>query len=83
VHWAWNLFEGPVYGTGVSGTVTTSPIFISQTPGSTLWTGGEFGPEAGLVAVVVCTGAGVYFCVRAVRHRLVMRPMWNRDREPS
>ncbi len=56
IHWAWNLAEGPVFGAAVSGTETMSiltPVFS----GSDWITGGAFGVEASVVAVLL--GAGL------------------------
>jgi membrane protease YdiL (CAAX protease family) len=57
IHLTWNFFEGPVYGFPVSGTKTTSLLNLQQT-GPVLWTGGDFGPEAGLL----CAVAGLIAC---------------------
>jgi CAAX protease family protein len=75
LHWSWNFFEGWVYGTPVSG-LTIPGLIRSQSDGPTLWTGGAFGPEAGLVAVVLCGGAGIYFIVRCVREGRMLTPPW-------
>ncbi|HDQ72859.1 MAG TPA: CPBP family intramembrane metalloprotease [Chloroflexi bacterium] len=51
LHIAWNFFQGNVFGFSVSGT-GAGPTFIAiQQGGPDLWTGGPFGPEAGLIGI--------------------------------
>jgi len=72
LHWAWNLFEGPVFGTSVSG--SEFPVLLrAEVSGPALWTGGAFGPEAGLVALILGTALGLVMLVMAAR-RGQMRP---------
>jgi membrane protease YdiL (CAAX protease family) len=47
-HIGWNFFEGPVFGFRVSG-LDTMRLLHHEVSGPELWTGGSFGPEAGLV----------------------------------
>lgn len=61
VHIAWNFTQGYLFGAAVSGN-DVGPSIASSTarPGVPEWlTGGAFGPEASLPAVVVCTAVGV------------------------
>ena len=49
LHTGWNLMEGPVFGLPVSGMDLPASIFRTTVSGPPLWTGGKFGPEAGLL----------------------------------
>ena len=52
VHFAWNLFEGPVYGFPVSGIDFSSTAIRQSVQGPVWFTGGAFGPESGASALV-------------------------------
>ncbi len=66
LHVAWNLFEGPVLGFPVSGFQFPSDV-KTVIAGPVLWTGGKFGPEAGLLGILASAlGA---FLLLAVRRR--------------
>jgi membrane protease YdiL (CAAX protease family) len=75
LHWAWNLFEGPVWGSPVSG-VGVPVLANARFSGHRLLTGGSFGPEAGLPAIVLGAGLGGWFLVLAVRREQIVTPAW-------
>ena len=54
IHFAWNFTQGGIFGAAVSGQ-TSSGIFSSVLQGPALLTGGDFGAEASVVAMVVCS----------------------------
>jgi uncharacterized protein len=77
VHWAWNVFEGPVWGSPVSGidlNVLTRAVF----PGPVLLTGGSFGVEQSLPLIVLGGVVSVAFLVMTVRRGQILTPRWMR-----
>jgi hypothetical protein len=76
LHFAWNFFEGPIYGTQVSGHVFGASALIAHVNGPPLLTGGSFGPEAGLFAILPCLGVAAALLFVAVRRAQVAPANW-------
>ena len=55
IHWAWNYTQGNVFGLAVSGTQAGPTILATTVNGPDIVTGGAFGPEASIVAVLFGT----------------------------
>ena len=69
LHLAWNFFQGNVFGFPVSGTSFNSVTFIAiEQRGPELWTGGAFGPEAGLIGLAAI-GIGALLVLAWVKWR--------------
>jgi membrane protease YdiL (CAAX protease family) len=69
VHFGWNLAQAGIFACTVSGSADASAgLFESTMNGSVLLTGGEFGPEASIVSVLVCLLASAFF-LRLARRR--------------
>jgi membrane protease YdiL (CAAX protease family) len=58
LHFGWNFTEGGIFGAAVSGGQFKG-LIDAQIAGSDLLTGGKFGPEASLTALVICLGAAL------------------------
>ena len=48
-HWGWNTAQGPLLGLPVSG-LGLQGLWVARIAGPAWWTGGTFGPEAGVSA---------------------------------
>lgn len=65
IHVTWNAFQGLVYGLPVSGVDLPVSLVDTTSRGSTLVSGGAFGPEAGLLGlggVLVAAFGVVVYC---------------------
>lgn len=79
VHAAWNFAQGGIYGIPVSGGAMDG-VLRPDIRGSDLLTGGAFGAEASLPAIVVATTFGLALLVVAYRRGTFMPPIWVRRR---
>jgi uncharacterized protein len=70
-HIAWNFTEAYVFGAQVSGSAFGASLYqVRPVPGvDPLWSGGAFGPEASVVAVVLGVLMGAALLILAKRHR--------------
>jgi membrane protease YdiL (CAAX protease family) len=69
LHWAWNFFQGPVFGAPVTGSIDSMTVFRSTISGPPWATGGPFGPEASIPALTIGTAIGLIMLYVAVRKR--------------
>jgi membrane protease YdiL (CAAX protease family) len=80
VHFAWNFTEGPIYGAQVSGHAFGKSALTVHLSGPPFLTGGSFGPEAGLYAMLPCLLAAIALLVFALRRAQVVSPNWKMSR---
>ena len=77
MHFAWNFTQGGIFGVAVSGGATAG-LFRGVLSGPAWLSGGAFGAEGSVVALVLCAAVGVGLLrVSWVRGRFV-RPFWRR-----
>jgi uncharacterized protein len=79
LHAAWNFTQGPVLGVPVSGNPVHG-LMRAKLEGPTILSGGAFGLEASIIAIAVCTAAGIWFLWLAFRRGEVVQPWWARRR---
>jgi membrane protease YdiL (CAAX protease family) len=73
IHFAWNFVQGGIFGVAVSGNVSTG-LFVSSLTGPGWLSGGAFGAEASLVAVVVCLSAFALLIWQAFKRGHIVPP---------
>jgi membrane protease YdiL (CAAX protease family) len=67
IHWAWNFSQGNLFGFLVSGQEAGESLLQAQIDGADWLTGGAFGAEASVVAVVVGLAVSVWLIWRIYR----------------
>lgn len=78
IHMAWNYFQSAVFSGIVSGGVSDPGLLKARIEGPEWLTGGSFGMEHSVVALVICTTAGAILLAIAMRRGHLRGPMWSR-----
>jgi hypothetical protein len=82
IHAAWNFTQGEIYDLPVSGT-DVHGILVARLSGPQLLSGGSFGLEASVIAMVVATSFGLWLLFLAIRKGELVKPWWVRPRLTS
>lgn len=75
IHFAWNFTEGGILGLAVSGK-DGKGLLQSEITGSDFLSGGSFGPETSIVAIVIVLLAGLYLLWKAKEKGHFIQPFW-------
>ncbi|MDH4439009.1 MAG: CPBP family intramembrane metalloprotease, partial [Rhizobium sp.] len=78
-HMAWNFTQSGIFSGSVSGAFEQPGLIRAVIEGPQVLTGGMFGMEASVVALVVCTATGLLILRIAVRRGHIVAPMWKRS----
>jgi membrane protease YdiL (CAAX protease family) len=81
LHVGWNFTESSVFGMAVSGNSVSGGLIRGSLSGPRILTGGQFGPEASIVAVIVCLAAALYFIRRTATRYGAEPPVWIKARQ--
>jgi membrane protease YdiL (CAAX protease family) len=72
LHITWNFFQGTVFGFPVSGGTFGASLITIVQGGPTAWTGGAFGPEAGILGILaMLIGSGLTLLWVKLRHKRI------------
>lgn len=78
IHAAWNFTQGWVFSIPVSGSAGAAGLLVTRRDGPDWLTGGGFGLEASVVALVAATVAGILLLRRAAKLGRLVSPPWRR-----
>ncbi|MEO5844411.1 MAG: CPBP family intramembrane glutamic endopeptidase [Caldimonas sp.] len=78
IHAGWNFTQGGIFGVAVSGH-RSEGVFEGTLSGPEWLSGGDFGAEASIVAVVLGITLGMALIVMARRRGRWIQPYWRRD----
>ena len=79
LHAAWNFAEGYIFDVPVSGQPEQG-LVTAKLSGPVIMSGGPFGLEASIIAVVIAGAAGILFVWMAVKRGELVQPWWVRRR---
>jgi membrane protease YdiL (CAAX protease family) len=82
-HMAWNYTQSAIFSGIVSGNVAQQGLIRSTMKGPDWLTGGSFGVESSVLALVICTTTGIVMLVMAARQGKVVQPIWKRQGRDS
>jgi uncharacterized protein len=83
IHAAWNFTQGWVFSVPVSGGDAPLGLLITRRIGPDWLTGGDFGLEASVIAMLLATGAGLWLLRRAANKGGFIAPIWRRSKMPE
>ena len=82
LHAAWNFTQGEIYDVPVSG-IDQHGLVQAKLSEPEILSGGTFGLEASVIALVIATAFGLWMVVRAARAGHLVRPWWVRRKLAS
>jgi hypothetical protein len=77
-HMAWNYTQSAIFSGIVSGNDAQQGLIRSTINGPDWLTGGSFGVESSVLALVLCTTTGITMLLMAVRRGKIVPPIWKR-----
>lgn len=80
LHAGWNFSEGSLYGLSVSGFTSKQALTHGSLKGPAILTGAAFGPEASIIAVVLCLAVAILLLRRAAKSGRIQSPLWSRTK---
>ena len=77
-HVSWNYTHSAIFSSIVSGEEAAQGLIRSTIQGPDYLTGGNFGVESSVLALLLCTSTGIVMIVMAVKKGHIIPPFWKR-----
>lgn len=78
LHFAWNFTQSGIYGAITSGNEKTKSLLEAKIQGPVFITGGEFGPEGSIQAIIFCLIATIILLVLNHKENKMIKPYWKK-----
>lgn len=78
-HVAWNYTQSAIFSSVVSGNEAAQGLVRSTIKGPEILTGGSFGVESSVLALLLCTTTAIVMLVMATRRGKIVPPIWRRS----
>lgn len=76
IHTSWNFIQSGIFGAVTSGNENTSSYLSTKITGNPLITGGEFGPEGTIQAIIFCVLAAIMLL--QLSKNKIISPYWRK-----
>lgn len=78
LHFAWNFTQSGIFGAITSGNEKTSSLLEAKIHGPEFITGGEFGPEGSIQAIIFCALGTILLLVLSQKQNKIITPYWKK-----
>ncbi|MEO6845116.1 MAG: CPBP family intramembrane glutamic endopeptidase [Ginsengibacter sp.] len=79
IHFAWNFMQSGIFGAVTSGNEKTNSLLNTHITGQGLITGGAFGPEGTIQAILFCLIATTVFMYFNLKWGKLVKPYWKKN----
>lgn len=76
LHFAWNFTQSGIYGAITSGNEKTKSLLEAKIQGPEFITGGAFGPEGSIQAIVFCAIGTIIILILSRKQNKIIKPYW-------
>ncbi|MHC0439711.1 CPBP family intramembrane glutamic endopeptidase [Flavobacterium sp. 3-210] len=78
LHFAWNFTQSGIYGAITSGNEKTNSLLNAKIQGPEFITGGEFGPEGSIQAILFCAVGAFVLLALSRKENKIIKPYWKK-----